>query len=204
MPFDYLWQMLSYPVTNQEFYEGKTAGNKARPAFSYADSIQVYEKLSHTAQLDAAARRIEAAGLKNAMVFDRLHHIKQELEYDRQNKSVNLYNGAVADYNEGLQYYNDFINYRNSQFKPAKADADIQAMLDGAASRFADARAKMEAVENPEPANATLILQLTKAMDEADTHLAEMQEWLSKYFSKGKAARKTMFYKVTWFGVPLN
>jgi len=28
MPFDYLWQFLNYPITNQEFYEGKTQQNK--------------------------------------------------------------------------------------------------------------------------------------------------------------------------------
>ena len=29
MPFDYLFQLLNYPVTNQEFYEGKTAQNQS-------------------------------------------------------------------------------------------------------------------------------------------------------------------------------
>src|SRR6185437_16150774 len=33
MPFDYLWQCLYYPVTNQQFYEGKTAPDKTKPYF---------------------------------------------------------------------------------------------------------------------------------------------------------------------------
>ncbi|WP_298708004.1 hypothetical protein [Chitinophaga sp.] len=35
-------------------------------------------------------------------------------------------------------------------------------------------------------------------------HISEQQEWLKKYFSKGKAGRKSMFTKLTWFGIPLN
>lgn len=43
MPFDYLWQFLNYPITNQEFYQGKTEQNKSKIVFDFKDSIQVYE-----------------------------------------------------------------------------------------------------------------------------------------------------------------
>lgn len=51
IPFDYLWQFVNYPITNQEFYEGKTQQNKAKPFFNFKDTIQVYEKQSHIDQL---------------------------------------------------------------------------------------------------------------------------------------------------------
>ncbi|MEP6684639.1 MAG: transglutaminase domain-containing protein, partial [Parafilimonas sp.] len=43
MPFDYLWQFLNYPVSNQEFYEGKTAQNTAKPFYNFVDSLNAYE-----------------------------------------------------------------------------------------------------------------------------------------------------------------
>jgi len=111
MPFDYLWQFLFYPLTSQEFYDGKTQANKTKPFFNFTDSIAAYEGLNKIDQLKASARRIEKNGLKNAMIFDRLNHIRMDIEYEnnlvankkidaenvRQNKIVDLYNAAVID-----------------------------------------------------------------------------------------------------------
>jgi hypothetical protein len=204
MPFDYMWQALYYPVNNQEFYEGKVAENKSKPYFSYPDSIKAYESMRHTQQLAAAARRIEAAGLKNSMIFDRLHHIKSELETERQNSGIDLYNGAVFDYNAGVSQLNDFINYRNEKFVPTKPDGEIQTMLSSATERFTSARTKLKSIEQPDSRNAPLIIQLMKNVDDAMTQRDEMQDWLTKYFAKSKMGRKSMFYKITWYGIPLN
>jgi hypothetical protein len=204
MPFDYLWQFLNYPVSNQEFYEGKVAQNKTKPFFSYTDSIQGYEQLKHTQQLNATASRIERNGIKNSMIFDRLHHIKLQLENEQQSNTVELYNGATMDYNDAIRYYNDFIEYRNKQFSPIKRDAEIQAMLDEAVNKIASAKGKVKGIEHPDASTAGLILQFNKSVDDIETHLQEMQEWLKKYFSKGKMGRRSMFYKVTWMGMPLN
>ena len=206
MPFDPMWEFLQYPVTNQEFYEGKTTPNKTKPVFSYIDSIQVYEQSGHTEKLQAAARRIEQNGVKNSMIFDRLQHIKMEIENDRQAEIVTLFNSASHHYNDGIASVNDFINYRNKQFTPMKTDPEIQAMLDAPANEFKIASAKLASIKNPDANASTSIAQLTKAIDDASVHLKEQQDWLTTYFGKKKAGRKSMFYekKYTWFGVPLN
>jgi hypothetical protein len=202
MPFDYLWQFLNYPVTNQEFYEGKTTPNTAKPFFNFIDSIPAYERLSHMEQLAAAANRIEKNGLKNAMVFDRLQHIENE----RQNAIINLCNSAVADYNVAISEMNAFIDYRNHQFTPGKPDSEIQSMIDTVSKRLTNAKSKLSQVKNPDANLALSMTQLTKSIAEIDTHLQEQQEWLTIYFSKSKGKRKSMFYekKFTWFGIPLN
>jgi hypothetical protein len=206
MPFDYLWQFLNYPVTNQEFYEGKTQEYKSKPYFSYIDSIKVYESQDNIAQLMSASYRIEKNGIKNSLIFDRLQHIKMEIENDRQTKIVNLYNSAVADYNDGIIKLNDFINYRNKQFTPKKTDAEIQNMVDVAGNKIIEAKTKLRQIKNPDTNTANMILQLTKTIDDASSNVSEQQDWLKVYFSKGKSGRKSMFYerKVTWFGKPLN
>ena len=213
MPFDYLWQFMNYPVTNQEFYEGKTAPNTAKPFFNFIDSISAYERLSHMEQLAAAAGRIENNGVKNAMIFDRLQHIKIEMENnriqrenERQNAIVNLYNSAVADYNKAINDMNAFIDYRNHQFTPGKPDTEIQGMIDTVSKRLTNAKSKLSQVKNPDANFASSMTQLTKSIAEIDTHLHEQQEWLTIYFSKSEKKRKSMFYekKITWFGIPLN
>lgn len=206
MPFDFLWQLVNYPITNQEFYEGKIQQDKSKPYFSYADSIETYEKQNHIEQLIASAKRIEENGIKNSLIYDRLQHIKLEIDNDRQNQIISLYNAAVFNYNEGINNFNAFIQYRNKQFIPMKTDPEIQHMMDVVVKNYADARAKLSTIKNPDASSRTAILQLTQSIDDATTHVKEQQEWLRTYFSKGKSGRKSMFFerKVTWFGIPLN
>lgn len=120
IPFDYLWQFLNYPVTNQEFYEGKTDQNNTKPFFSFTDSIQEFEKQNYTAQLQSTAYRIEKNGIKNSLIFDRLQYIKAELKNERKNNAINLYNTAVNDFNAGINGFNHYINYRNKQLNRKK------------------------------------------------------------------------------------
>jgi len=206
MPFDYLWQFLNYPVSNQQFYEGKTQQNKANPFFNFKDSIQVYEKQNNIDQLISSAYRVEKNGLKNSLIFTRLQHLKLEIENDRQAKTVNLYNLAVADYNDGTNDLNDFINYRNKQFTPKKTDPEIQNIIDVADSKLKEARNKISQISNPDANTVNLIRQLTKSIDNALSHVEEQKDWLKVYFTKSKSGRKSMFYerKITWFGIPLN
>ncbi len=206
MPFDYLWQLLPYPITNQEFYEGKTLPNKTKPFYSFKDSIAAFEGQSNTERLVASADRIEKNGMRNSMIFDRLHHVRAEIENEKQTKSVGLYNAAVIDYNEGINLYNDFITYRNKQFLPKKTDPEIQNMLDACANKFNEAKIKLGEIAEPDATGVNLIGQLTKSINEASERLKEQQDFLKEYFPKGKLGRKAMFYerKITFFGKSIN
>ena len=204
MPFDYLWQFLDYPITNQEFYEGKIQQNMSKPFFNFNDTLQLYEKQSYIDQLISSAYRVEKNGIKNSLVFDRIQHLKSEIENDRQTKTVNLYNSSMVDYNDGINYLNEFINYRNKQFMPTKTDPEIQNMLDIVNNKLQEAKIKLEKISNPDTNTLNMIRQLTKSIDDTFNQLKEQQVWLNQYFSKGKAGRKSMFHKVTWFGIPLN
>lgn len=193
MPFDYLWQFLNYPVTQQEFYEGKTAIDKSKPYFNFIDSIRVFEKQAHLDRLASESRRIEINGVKNSLIFDRLFHLKQE-------RIVTLYNGSVTDYNDGVNRLNEFINYRNKQFRPVKPDSEIQAMIDTSMLELNDSKALLLLINPTDENTSKMIAQLMSSIDEASKRLNEEQEWLKRYFSKSKAFRRTMFYKVSWFG----
>lgn len=204
IPFDYLWQFLNYPITNQEFYESKTQENKTKPFFNFIDTLSVYEKLKHIDQVISSAKRVEKNGVKNSLVFDRLQHLKMEIENDRQTKTVNLYNSAVVEFNDGINSLNDFINYRNKQFTPKKTDPEIENMINVPDNKLKEAKNKLRQISNPDLNTTNLIRQLTKSIDDASNQITEQQNWLKQYFSKGKSGRKSMFYKTTWLGIPLN
>jgi hypothetical protein len=87
-----------------------------------------------------------------------------------------------------------------------RTDPEIQNMLDIADNKLKEAMAKLGQISNPDVNTKNMILQLSKSIVEASSHIKEQQEWLKVYFSKGKSKRKSMFYerKITWFGLPLN
>ncbi len=211
MPFDPMWEFLNYPVTNQEFYEGKIQENKSKPYFSYVDSIAAYDKQSLQEQNESTSRRIEANGVKNAMIFDQLEHLKRAIETDRNqkevtshNEKIELYNSAVTDYTAGVNNFNAFIQYRNNQFKPMVSDAEIQGMFDAAYNKVLEAKNMMERIKKPDASIAKLIITFNNSIEDAINHLIEQKVWLEKYFSKGKFGRAGMFTKYTWMGIPLN
>ena len=177
----------------------------------------MYQQQDTIQQMMAVAGRIERNGVKNAMIFDRLHHIraqlenlnqrnKVQLENERQQKIAASYNQSIISYNDGINDYNSFIEYRNKQFIPEKSDAEIKGMLDTAAAKFNKAKEKLTEIANPDANIAILIAQQQKAIDNVQVHLKEQQDWLVIYFSKPKSKRKAMFYekKTTWFGIPVQ
>jgi hypothetical protein len=208
IPFDYLWQFLNYPITNQQFYEGKTFQNKSRPYFNFIDSIQVYEAQNRIDQLISSSYRIETNGVKNSLIFDMLYHIKLEIEKvkleienERRNKNIDLYNATVENYNDAINNFNVFIQYRNKQFKPMQSDQAIQKMIDTVTSILKDANSKLIQIRNPDKNTELLISQLNKSIKDLSIYVKEEQDWLTKYFSKSKEKRNSMFYEKKATGV---
>jgi transglutaminase/protease-like cytokinesis protein 3 len=200
IPFDYLWQFLNYPITNQEFHEGKIHQNKTKAYFNYNDSIKLYENQNHINQLISSSYRVKNNGVKNSLVFNRLQYLKLEIENYKQTKNVNFYNAAIVDYNQVIEILNSFISYRNNQFIPKKTDAEIQDLIDDADNKLKDSKSKLGQILNSDE-NATLMInQLSKSIEVVSTQISEQQNWLKLYFSKSKLGRKSMFYKVSLFG----
>jgi len=204
MPFDPLWQLLNYPVTSQEFYEGRTAIDRSKPFFDYPDSIKRFGQESKIGRLIASSRRIEQNGVRNSLIFDRLKHNRREIEYYNDSLRVEMYNSAVYHYNDGINHLNRFIDYRNRQFTPKKQENEIREMVNQAEWSLANARLKLQAIQNPDSNTAASILQLGRSIDEAMMNLNEQRIFVDKYFKTGKLLRKSLFYKYTWMGIPLN
>ena len=204
MPFDYLWQFMNYIVTNQEFYNRKISQEK-RPYFNFTDSIKEYDKQTHSEQLAASARRIEANGVKNSMIFDMLHHIKLEIEHESKSKNMKSYNSAVNNYNEGIRVLNSFIRFKNKRFIPEKTDSEIQSIVDSSQYTLNESRKSLAEITDPDPSTLEMINQLRKSIDEVDVQLKEQQDWLNQYLKKGKSGRKLMFYdKINLYGIPVK
>jgi len=204
MPFDPLWQFSNYPLTNQEFYEGKSPDSKNRPFFNFPDTLAAYENESELERLISASRRIEKNGVKNSMISDELKSNKQEIEYHNNSIAVDTHNAAVNFYNEGIYGLNKFIDYRNKQFTPQKSENEIRKMLETTENSLILAKDKTKEIKTPDSKIRSSMVQLGRMIDEAIVNLNEQKAFVEKYFNTGKMFRKSLFYKHTWMGIPLN
>jgi hypothetical protein len=204
MPFDPLWQFVNYPVTNQEFYDGKITLDKNKPFFNFQDTLKQYEVSSDIEKLISSSRRIEQNGVKNSIIYNELHQNRREIEYYENKLLVDKYNSAVNLYNDGINRLNRFIDYRNRQFTPMKQDHEIREMVILAEESFTQSIDKLKEIHNPDLNTKNSISQLHKSIDEAMINVNEQKAFLEKYFATGKLFRKSLFYKYTWMGLPLN
>ena len=204
IPFDYLWQFLNYPITNGEFYEGKIQANKSKKYFDFEKEIVKYNNLSQTDQLFESAQRIEKNGLKNALIVERYEGKKKQLVNLRKNNSIDKLNAIVSEMNESVAMLNDFIQYRNNKFKPTFSDEEINNMIQTPRQKLSKCQNDIYSVGDVGDENKSNLLSIKKSIT---TTLAQAEEhalFVKDYLSKSKLVRKTMFSKMSWFGVPLN
>ena len=60
--------------------------------------------------------------------------------------------------------------------------------------KLTDARLKLKEINTTDDNTNTMILSLTKSMDDISTRINEQKEFVKQYLSKGKMGRKSMFY----------
>jgi hypothetical protein len=195
MPFDMLWQFVNYPVTNKEFYANKVNQDSTKSYFNYVDTLAKYESQSELERLNGIASRIERNGIRNSMSYDRLAHVRQEIEAYSQNKTANSYNTASKEFNDAINLFNTFIDYRNKQFIPKKTDAEIQRMLDASILKMNSTKKHLAEIDNPNENVLVLISSLNKSIVDSEQRIKEQQDFLTAYFAKSDEGRKMMFYK---------
>jgi len=204
IPFDYLWQFLNYPITNTEFYEGKTQINKTKKYFDFEKEIAKQSGLSEIDQLFESAERIEKNGLKNAMIVAYYENQKKHSTVLRENKNIEKLNGIVNEMNEAVVLLNDFIFYRNKKFKPTFPDDEINNMIQKPREKLIKCQNDIYTVGSTGTDNKANVSSIKKSI-ESNLALAEEHAlFVKNYMSKSKMVRKTMFSKVSWFGIPLN
>jgi hypothetical protein len=204
IPFDYLWQFLNYPITNAEFYEGKNQINKTKKYFDFEKEIAQQNSLTEIDKLFTSAERIEKNGLKNAMIVEYYEVTKKHLKALRENANIDKLNAVLVEMNQAIVLLNDFIYYRNNKFKPTLPDNEIANMIQKAKAQLIKCQKDIYTIGSTGSENAANLTSIKKSI-EANLAIAEEHaSFVKTYLSKSKTVRKTMFSKVSWFGIPLN
>jgi hypothetical protein len=204
MPFDYLWQFINNPITNQEFIGGKTQIDKTKKSFDFESEITKYESLPKIDQFFESAQRIEKNGIKNQLISQAYTYTKTSWNTERENENGAKYNAIVNQYNEAISELNDFIYYRNNKFKPVLPDDEIKSKIKTPIEKLKKCQESLFRIGSMGSENATSISTLKKSVADALVQSESHLEFVNNYLSKSKLVRKTMFSKVSWFGIPLN
>ena len=194
IPYDPMWQLLNFPVSHQNFYEGNLYQNKNVVFFNYTDSINAFIKMDSLQKFTSTAAHIEQNGLYNKLVRQRLDYNKMQIEIIRQDKDVNLYDSAVAGLNSALNIYNTFIQYRNKQFVPLIPDKNLSKMLAGIEVTLLKAFEQLEEINRTEATFTFSTEAVRNKINTLLTQVKEQEQFINHYINTPAANRQSLFY----------
>jgi hypothetical protein len=204
MPFDYLWQFLNFPVTNQEFIDGNTKLDKTKTKFDFITQIEEYDRMSDLDKARTSLIRMEKNGVKNKLIQEMVLSKKSEVDAVQNNEAMDKFQAINDDYNQAVAQFNDFIYYRNNRFKPILPDDAIKAMIEAPKQKIVDCQNRIYAIGKYNDNNIASVKSLKNAIIDILKQIEVHEKFVSDYLSKSKSGRKSMFTQVTFFGMPVR
>ncbi|OYX83612.1 MAG: hypothetical protein B7Y83_10885 [Flavobacteriales bacterium 32-34-25] len=196
MPYDYLWQLRDYPITNQEFIEGVYAGDDIKQKFDYANEIVRVESLPKVEQLLGVSQRIEKGGMKNQHISQAFVHAKTAWRNEYEREKGKKYSEIVNKFNRINKQLNDFVSYRNKQFQPTLPDNEIKRKLEEPRDSLLNCQQELLDFEkNISSENKTSVDNLKQAILKNLERTDDYLKFVNLYLSKPALVRKTLFYK---------
>jgi hypothetical protein len=187
MPFDPMYQFLSYPLTHQEFTQGSSAASKT--VFQYNDSLNQFASLSDQEQMSAELRRLEASGIQNDLLKKRQRYLMDALQAIG---SKDAFDEGGKAFNNSIALYKEYIEYKNKQFSSIN-DADLKQLIDSVGGQLKLSRSLlMEAVpktaEQRQAKNGNL-----SNIERFWVQLQKEKQFVDQYLAADPAARKQLF-----------
>ncbi len=212
MPFDPLWQLLEHPYRHDEFPEKFLKPVTGRAVFNYKDSLAAYDGMKDDLlKYQLVINRIEGYGITNQMISHELMYYKNLVRYIAENRKVTAANRAIDDfnrssnqYNRAVNLFNDYVQFKNNQFKPSRPDGEIREMVNAIGRKLADSRKGLAGLDRNEMAIRGNISELEESLGSLERKVTEERAFVDKYIRTGKMLRKSLFYKTTWMGIPVN
>ncbi|RVT78452.1 hypothetical protein EOD40_04240 [Flavobacterium sufflavum] len=197
MPFDYLWQLREYPITNQEFMEGVYAGDDTKQKFDYANEIIRFESLPKLEQLLEVCQRIEKGGMRNQHISQAFVYAKTAWRNENEREKGKKYTEIIDQYNRANRQLNDFIHYRNKQFQPIVPDEEIKRKIQEPIDSLIRCQQTLFDFEKEvSSANMSSVENLRKTISQTLERAQEHLQFVNLYLTKPALVRKTMFYKI--------
>jgi len=189
MPFDPMYQFLSYPLTNKEFINGTPAAGKA--LFNYNDTLVQYSRLSSIQQMSAELRRLEAAGIANDLLLQRQYYLKKGVQ---SYASKDVFEEGGKAFTNAIELFKQYIAHKNKQFTTI-GDNDLRQMVDSIEQYIKLSRSMfLQAVPKTDAQRQARSGNITNA-DRFWTEINKEKQFVQQYLGADQAARKQLFMK---------
>lgn len=194
MPFDPLFQFLHHPITNNNFCAKRKKFKSDNAYFNFYDSLTVFENLSKKKQLINTKRRIENNGINSYFMFTIINQIKQEIDDNSYNQTIDKYHIALNSYKEAIFQLNRFIDYRNNQFAAIENDSVLIKILDSVENSFNMSIEYLKQIDNPNQNIQNQMDNIHKSIESNMLYFNEQRLFLDLYFNTPKNYRRSLFY----------
>ena len=195
MPFDYLWQLKEYPISNQEFYDSKTLSESTTEKFDFNSEIEKDESLSNIERIIAVINRVEKGGLINKLIIEKIAMSKKEIDYFKETEAIAKLEIIVPQFNEATKQLNEFIYFRNHKFQPAISDEELKNKLQIPYDLIAKYQEEVNKISVSKE-NRSNLNSLKKAILATKFIADNQQVFLKEYLAKNTTDRAKMFIKV--------
>lgn len=202
MPYDPMWQMLSFPLRHDELGSMAFAAAAKRPVFAYNDSLHAWFRQSRLERLQEASARIRRfGGATNPFIMTELDWMDQSIrvlagnqEIEARNRRVDQFNAVNREYTEIVKLYNEYAGFKNRQFMPEVKDAALKQMIDGIAGRLNVAEQSLAGLKAADEEWKQNFEELQGAISSMKERVAQERFFVGKYLKTEKGKRKELFY----------
>lgn len=178
MPFDPMWQLLSSPITYEEFEESKPSSG-ALKAYNNADR-RSFLQLSKSEKLKAILNRSDACGKGMGLVKKYRRYLKNNIGVAGR-KDVSMdFNEAQDELNEGIRLMNAYITSKNARFQGADNNMDAAiSNLKSAQKKVSTARAAFQNMKVESRKTQSIIKKVLRKskdlMDQINSEVSQLQ-----------------------------
>jgi hypothetical protein len=202
MPYDPMWQMLSFPLRHDELGSTAFAAAAKRPVFAYNDSLNAWFRQSRLERLQQASARIRRfGGATNPFIMTELDWMDQSIrvlagnqEIEMRNRRVDEFNAVNREYTAIVKLYNEYAGFKNRQFMPEVKDVALRQMIDGIAARLNVAEQSLLGLKGADEEWKQNRAELSEAISSMKERVSQERFFVGKYLKTEKGKRKDLFY----------
>lgn len=202
IPYDPLWQLLSFPLRHDELNAQGFAAAAKRPVFAFNDTLNAWARQSRLERLQGAAARIRRyGGMSNPFIVSELEWMDQTIrvladnqQIEARNRSIDQFNEINRNYTAVVKLYNEYVAFKNHQFLPEIKDEAIRRMIEGIAVKLLGAEKALAGLPVGDDGMQHNMKELSDAIAEMKEKVANEQAFVNKYIKTAREKRKELFY----------
>lgn len=194
MPFDKMWQLISYPYTFDEFAMGSRHSDSTY--FNYKDTLQAFELASDCEKLIRERDRMAHNGTIPLVVSNELHYKNQNIEVCLHNQQATKINDGITFYDEAVQQYNRYINLYNHQFQSPKiSDDELRQITRQLQQTISSAKYVYDSVHITNPEINEAVQLNRESLNKLEQQVDREINFINNYLNTPKEKRKALFYQ---------